>query len=117
VGVVNQPTLFSRGVSDLDCGRRHDRRRGQIPWSLTPRSTRWRADERGDGERSATHADRARDEKPPSHIYLERPDRKREGRLARIRSARDPSREGNTPRWALFPFLFPPREVSRLRFG
>jgi hypothetical protein len=30
-------TLFKRGVSDLGCGRGHDRRRGQISWSLTPR--------------------------------------------------------------------------------
>jgi hypothetical protein len=51
-------TPFKRGVSDLGCGRGHDRRRGQISWSLTPRSPRWRGNDRGDGERSATHADR-----------------------------------------------------------
>jgi hypothetical protein len=51
-------TPFYRGVSDLGCGRGHDRRRGQISWSLTPRSPRWRCDDRGDGERSATYADR-----------------------------------------------------------
>ena len=31
-------TPCKRGVSDLGCGRGHDRRRGQISWSLTPRS-------------------------------------------------------------------------------
>ena len=31
-------TSCTRGVSDLGCGRGHDRRRGQISWSLTPRS-------------------------------------------------------------------------------
>ena len=31
-------TPFKRGVSDLGCGRGHDRRCGQISWSLTPRS-------------------------------------------------------------------------------
>src|SRR5512134_3818452 len=31
-------TPCTRGVSDLGCGRGHDRRRGQISWSLTPRS-------------------------------------------------------------------------------
>ena len=50
-------TTLKRGVSDLGCGRGHDRRRGQISWSLTPRSPRCRGDDRGDGERSATHAD------------------------------------------------------------
>src|SRR5678815_4704532 len=58
----------------------------------------------------------ARDEKPLSHIYLQWPTEKREGRLARIRSARDVSRRENTSRWALFPSLFPPSEVSRLWF-
>ncbi len=47
-----------RGVSDLGCGRGHDRKRGQISWSLTPRSPRWRSNDRGDGERSAGHPDR-----------------------------------------------------------
>lgn len=51
-------TPYKRGVSDLGFGRGHDRSRGQIWWSLTPRSPRWRGDDRGDGERSATHADR-----------------------------------------------------------
>ena len=101
-------TPCKRGVSDLGCGRGHDRRRGQISWSLTPRSPRWRGDDRGDGERSAnTRRPRARDEKPPSHIYLQRPTEKREGRLARLRLAADISGRGNTPRWALFPSLFP----------
>ena len=31
-------TPFQRGVSDLGCGRGHDRQSGQISWSLTPRS-------------------------------------------------------------------------------
>ena len=30
-------TSCKRGVSDLDCGRGHNRRRGHISWSLTPR--------------------------------------------------------------------------------
>src|SRR4051812_3274010 len=30
-------TPCKRGVSDLGCGRGHDRRSGQIWWSLTPR--------------------------------------------------------------------------------
>lgn len=34
---ANAMTPFYRGVSDLGCGRGHDRRRGQISWSLTPR--------------------------------------------------------------------------------
>jgi len=55
---ANAMTPFYRGVSDLGCGRGHDRRRGQISWSLTPRSPHWRGDDRGRGERSATHADR-----------------------------------------------------------
>src|SRR6478735_4315284 len=55
---ANAPILFSRGVSDLDCGRGDDRRCGQISWSLTPRSTHWRGNDRGEGERSATHANR-----------------------------------------------------------
>jgi hypothetical protein len=67
-----QMTPCKRGVSDLGCGRGHDRRRGQISWSLTPRSPRWRGDDRVDGERSAKHADRgAREEKPPLHIDLQ----------------------------------------------
>jgi hypothetical protein len=65
-------TPCKRGVSDLGCGREHDRRRGQISWSLTPRSIRRRGDDRGEVERSATHADRVfQDEKPPLHIYLQ----------------------------------------------
>jgi hypothetical protein len=51
-------TLSKRGVSDLGCGRGHERRRGQISWSLTPRSAWWRGDHRGEVERSARHADR-----------------------------------------------------------
>ena len=31
-------TPCKRGVSDLRCGRGHDRKRSQISWSLTPRS-------------------------------------------------------------------------------
>ena len=59
----------------------------------------------------------ARDEKPPSHIYLQRPTEKREGRLARTRSAWDVSGEGEHPALGPVPFPVPPGEVSRLRFA
>ena len=54
------------------------------------------------------------DEKPPTHIWLAAADGDgvKAGRLE-IRSARVISREGNTPRWALFPFLFPREVLSR----
>ena len=37
VGAVEARTPCKRGVSDLGPGRGHDRRCGQISWSLTPR--------------------------------------------------------------------------------
>ena len=36
-GAAEAMTPCKRGVSDLGCGRGHDRRHGQISWSLTPR--------------------------------------------------------------------------------
>ena len=37
MAVADATTVFSRGVSDLVCGRGRDRDRGQNSWSLTPR--------------------------------------------------------------------------------
>ena len=57
-------TLFKRGVSDLGCGRGHDRRCGQISWSLTPQdccggrsgssASRWAAQNAARGGGAAT---------------------------------------------------------------
>jgi hypothetical protein len=103
---------FKRGVSDLGCGRGHDRRRGQISWSLTPRSTCRRGDDPGEVERSATRADRAlAREAAVAHLLAVGPERY-EARLARISSARVDSRKGEHP--ALCPV--PPGVVSGLRF-
>jgi len=43
------------------------------------------------------------DDKPPSHIYFQRPPEQREARLLES-VRRGSSEEGNTPRWALFPW-------------
>ena len=114
---IGAMTPFQRGVSDLGCGRGRDRRRGQIPWSLTPRSPRWRGNDRGDGERSATHADRVLGTRSLHRTST------CNGRQKSVKGdwlesdRRGTSQEGgNTSRWALFPSLFPPSEVSRLWF-
>ena len=99
---------FQRGVSDLDCGRGPDRRPGQISWSLTPRSPRWRGDNRGDGERSATHADRVLGTRSFQRTSTCSGRRKcvRAGWLESYRRGSSHER-GNTPREALFPPPFP----------
>ncbi len=53
-------SISERQFPDATDRRRrvNDRRRGQISWSLTPRSTRWRGDDRREVEGSATDADR-----------------------------------------------------------
>jgi hypothetical protein len=62
---------------------------------------------------SATHADRVLETKSSITRLLAASDRKREGRLARVKIGRGHlGRGGNTPRWALFPSLFPLGEVS-----
>ncbi len=55
-----------------------------------------------------TRRPRTRDEKPPSHIYLQRPTEGCEGRLARIRSARVVWREGEHPALGPVPLPVPP---------
>jgi hypothetical protein len=69
-------TPCKRGVSDLGCGRGHDRKRGQTSWSLTPRSPRCAAMTLGRRAVGSTRRPRVRDEKPPSHTYLQRPTEK-----------------------------------------
>jgi len=70
--VAEAMTPCTRGVSDLGCGRGHDRRRRQISWSLTPRrhslapSRRWWSLAVGK-ERRPTDQDK----KLPGHIDLE----------------------------------------------
>jgi hypothetical protein len=101
-------TPCTRGVSDLGCGRGHDRRRGQISWSLTPRSPRWRGDDRDDGEPSATHADRVLGTRSLRRTSTCSGRQKSVMAGWRESDRRGTSWErGNTPRWALFPSLFP----------
>jgi len=102
-------TPCKRGVSDLGCGRGHDRRRGQISWSLTPRSNRSRGDDpcRGPavGEKRRPNA---RTRELPEHLHLRAGDE-------RVRNAARRNRDrwacvkqkGNSPRRALFPLVFP----------
>ena len=98
----------TRGVSDLGCGRGHDRRPGQISWSLTPRSPRWRGDDRGDGEPSATCADRVLETRSLHRTSTCRGRQKSVSADWLESDQRGTSQEkGNTSRGALFPSLFP----------
>jgi hypothetical protein len=101
-------------VGDARPGRGHDRRRGQISWSLTPRSPRWRGNDRGDGERSAAHADRGLETRSLQHTstWSGPTEKLRAGWLESDRRGCLQG-QGNTPREALFPFLFP--HAQRMR--
>jgi hypothetical protein len=102
-------TPFKRGVSDLGCGRGHDRRCGQISWSLTPRSYSlalslpWRSLAVGGERRPCSSTRRS----PNAHSFewsnrrFDRPARIDQTGPLRV------AQRGNTPRRALFPFLFP----------
>ena len=108
-------TPCKRGVSDPGCGREHDRRRGQISWSLTPRSARWRDDDLGGVERSATDADRmvgTRNRDRTSTCDGQPSGLNNDWCQSDRRSSS--TKRGNTPRWALFPVLFPPRAAGNL---
>ena len=63
-------------------------------------------------KRSAAYADRDSGREAAIALYLRLPTELCEGRLARIRSGRFVSREGNTTRWSLFPCCSRPRAAS-----
>jgi hypothetical protein len=111
-------TPFKRGVSDLGCGRGHDRRRGQISWSLTPPSTRWCGDDHGEVERSQqTPTAWARREAAIAHL-LAAADRLACTPAGSNQTGGRPFHaEGNTPRGALFPFAFPWKSRSHDYYG
>ena len=86
----------ARGVSDLGWARGHiadaikTRGRSRTVTSL-PRRRPWRRRAVGN-----IRGPRARDEKPPTHIYLQGPTENREGPLTRVTSAAHISREGHS---------------------
>ena len=92
-------TPFKLGVSDLGCGRGHDRRRGQISWSLTPRSYSlalslpWRRLAVG-GKRRPCSPSR----KSPTLIHLSGVTEALVARRQSIRPGRNTSSKGGTPR-------------------
>jgi hypothetical protein len=99
---------FNRGVSDLGCGRGHDRRRGQISWSLTPRYCDWPPCRRRGIVAGGT-------ERRPTRSFTSRTAdgswNEASGRAAGLTSIVTRSeldeRRGNTSRGPLFPLLFP----------
>jgi hypothetical protein len=101
--------LFRRGVSDLGCGRGHDRRRGQISWSLTPRSPRCRGETvaKSSGRQHTPPAFSGR-EAAIAHL-LAGPTEMHQGHLARIKSVWLVPREGEHPARSPVPLSVPPR--------
>jgi len=92
-------TPCTRGVSDLGCGRGHDRRRGQISWSLAPRSyslalsLTWRSLAVGGKRRPCSPQPQITN----AHSF-EWSDRGFGHRAPSIRSGRSTSSRGGTPR-------------------
>jgi hypothetical protein len=102
---------FSRGVSDHVRGRGLGTTSGHFGWSLTPRSPSPARQYRDDAERSAKNADRrVVNEKPPSHIYLQRQSEESEFGWLESDPRGSSHKRGNTPREGLFPLVFPLRE-------
>ena len=101
-------TPCTRGVSDLGCGRGHDRRRGQIPWSLTPRDHLWRPHGQwrnqvgGTGRRPTTTAVTC-----PRTCNCRLRLAARESRSLTRKSPQRRAIQGNTSREAPFPLAFP----------